>query len=199
MNMYAIRTALADSLSIKEDSTVMEELFSRYHSPQELLNASPEELTSIKGIGLKKAQQIVGTLKLARAINAPKADSYKISCPDDAFQLLRHEIGHLLHEESWILCLNTKNRVISKIRISIGSLSAAIVHPRELFKQAILRSSASIIFSHNHPSGDCTPSQEDIALSRRLKECGTLLGVDMLDSLVISSDNYCSLVERGLL
>lgn len=198
-SMYTIKSALADALCVKEDNTILEQLFSRYVTPQELLNASAEELVSIKGLSVKKAQQIVGTLKLARTIHAPKAEGYRISCPDDCFQLLRYEIGHLLHEESWILCLNTKNRVISKTRISVGSLSAAVVHPREVFKQAIMRSSASIVFAHNHPSGDCTPSPEDISLSRRLKECGDLLGVDVLDSVVIGSDNYCSLKERGLM
>jgi len=198
-NMYAIRSALADSLSIKEDSTIMEELFTRYITTQELLNACPEELTSIKGVTPKKAKQITATLKLARAINTPKAEGAAINCPADAYQLVRHEVGHLLHEEAWILCLNTKNRVITKFRISVGSLSSAIVHPREVYKKAILRSSASIIFYHNHPSGDCTPSQEDISLTRRLKDCGSLLGIDLLDSIVITSNSYCSLSESGLL
>lgn len=199
MSMYAIRSALADSLSIKEDSTAMEVLFTRYISTQELLNASVEELTAIKGITPKKAQQIVGTLKLARTINAPRVEGYKISCPADAYNLVKHQVSHLDHEQAWILCLNTKNRVISNTRISVGSLAAAVVHPRELFKQAILRSASSILFYHNHPSGDCTPSQEDIMLSRRLKESGSLLGVDVIDSLVIGSDSFCSLVEHGLM
>ncbi|WP_255570129.1 RadC family protein [Cohnella sp. CFH 77786] len=197
--MYMIKSALADALCVKEDSNILEELFSRYVTPQELLNASVEELVSLKGFTVKKAQQIVGTLKLARTIHAPRVEGFKISCPSDCFDILRHELSHLLHEEAWLLCLNSKNRIISRTRIGIGSLSAAIVHPRELFKQAILRSSASIIFAHNHPSGDCTPSQEDISLTRRLKECGDLLGIELLDSLVIGSDSYCSFKERGLM
>jgi len=197
--MYSIKAQLAEAICVKEDSTIMEELFSRYVTPQELLNASAEELVSIKGLSVKKAQQIVGTLKLARTIHAPRAEGYRISCPEDAFQLLRYEIGHLDHEEAWLLCLNTKNIVVAKTRISVGSLSAAVVHPRDLFKQALLRSSASIIFAHNHPSQDVTPSQEDISLSVRLKDCGSLLGVDVLDSLIISSHSFCSLTERGLM
>jgi DNA repair protein radc len=197
--MYSIRAALADSLSIKEDSSVMVELFSRYITPQELLNISSEQLVSIKGITPRKAQQIAGTLKLARTINAPKVDGYKIGCPADAFQLVRHEVAHLDHERASILCLNTKNRVISNTCVGVGSLSAAVVHPRELFKKAILRSASSVIFYHNHPSGDPTPSQEDIALSRRLKECGELLGVELLDSLVIGANTYCSLKEQGMM
>ena len=199
MSMYAIRTALAESLSVKEDSTIMNELFTRYISTQELLNACPDELTSIKGVTPKKAKQITAALTLARTINAPKAEGYKISCPADAFQLVRHEVAHLDHEEAWILCLNTKNLVITNIKVSVGSLSAAIVHPREVFKKSILRSAASIIFYHNHPSGECTPSQEDIALSRRLKECGDLIGIELLDSLVIGDASYCSLKEQGLM
>lgn len=199
MNMYSIKTALADTLCVKETSTVMEELFSRYVTPSELLGVTIEELCTIKGLGRKKAQQIFSTLHLARTFNIPKQQGYAIKSPEDAFELMRYEIGHLLHEEFWILCLNTKNRVISKQRISVGSLNAAIVHPREVFRAAIIRASASIICLHNHPSGDCTPSSEDISLSKRLKECSQLTGVDVLDSLVISSDTYCSLVERGLM
>lgn len=199
MNMYAIRSALADSLCIKEDSAVMEELFSRYVTPLELLNASPEELVSIKGIGLKKAQQIVSTLKLARALNMPREIPQVIRSPKDVFDIMRFEIGHLLHEEFWILMLNTKNRVIAKNRVSVGSLNAAIVHPREVFRAAITRASASIICLHNHPSGDCTPSPEDITLTKRLKECGDLIGIEVLDSLVIHTDSYYSMKEQGLL
>ncbi|CAM3830653.1 DNA repair protein RadC [Paenibacillus lactis] len=199
MNMYMIRSALADSLCIKENSSVMEELFSRYATPAELLNADPGELTSIKGIGAKKAQQIVSTLKLARAINTPRVENYKILCPKDAFQLMKFEIGHLLHEEFWILMLNTKNGVIAKHRVSVGTLNSAIVHPREVFRAAITRASASIICLHNHPSGDCTPSPEDISLSRRLRECGDLIGIEVLDSLVVHTDSYYSMKEQGLL
>jgi len=197
-NMY-IKSALAEAISVKEDSSIMEELFTKYITTQELLNACPEELSSISGVTPKKAKQIAGVLKLARAMNTPKAEGALISSPADAYRLVKHDVAHLLHEEAWILCLNVKGRIITKIRISIGSLSAAIVHPREVYKNALLRSSASILFYHNHPSGDCTPSQEDIELSRRLKDCGSLLGVDLLDSLVITSNSYCSLSENGLI
>lgn len=199
MDMYAIRSAISDSLCVKEDSSIMDELFSRYITTAELLNASIEELAAIRGLGMKRARLIVNTLRLARAINTPKMEDYKIRCPEDAFNLMKFEIGHLLHEEFWILMLNTKNGVIAKHRVSIGSLNSAVVTPREVFKKAILRSSASLLCLHNHPSGDCTPSQEDISLSRRLKECGDLIGIDVLDSLVISQYKYYSLKENGLL
>lgn len=199
MNMYSIKSALADALCVKESSTIMQELFTRFVTPYELLDASIEELQSIKGIGPAKSKQIVSTLKLARALNTPRENPSIIRSPRDVFDLMRFQIGHLLHEEFWILLLNTKNHIISKERISVGSLNSAIVHPRECFRIAIARASASIIAIHNHPSGDCTPSPEDIALSKRLKESGTLLGLDVLDSLVITTDTYSSLTELGLM
>lgn len=199
MNMYAIRSALADSISVKEDSSVMQELFTRFSTPHELLGATVEELQTVKGISGSKAKQITSTLKLARALNTPKHDTYVIRSPKDAFDLMRYEVGHLMHEEFWIICCNTKNHVISKERISVGSLSAAIVHPRETYRRAIVKVSASIIAIHNHPSTDCTPSHEDIQLTKRLAEAGKILGVELLDHLVISTESYCSLKERGLM
>jgi DNA repair protein RadC len=199
MNMYSIKTALADALCVKESSPVMQELFTRFVTPYELLDATEFELTQIKGVGPAKARQIVSTLKLARALNTPRENPHIIRSPKDVFDIMRFEIGHLLHEEFWILMLNTKNGVNFKHRVSVGSLNAAIVAPREVFKKAILRSSASIICLHNHPSGDCTPSPEDISLSNRLKEGGDLLGIELLDSLVIHTDSYYSMKDRGLL
>lgn len=197
MNLYSIKTALADALCVKETSPIIQELFSRFVTPFELLDANEMELTQIKGIGPARARQIVSALKLARALNTPRESKAIIRSPKDVFDLMRFEIGHLMHEEFWILQLSTKNHVIANNRISVGSLNAAVVHPREVFRAAISRGSASIIACHNHPSGDCTPSPEDIALSARLKECGDIIGIEVLDSLVISTDNYYSLKESG--
>lgn len=199
MNMYMIKSALADMLCVKETNPMIEELFSRYLTPNELLNANESELVAVKGVDLAKARQITATLKLARALNTPKEDPYTIRKPEDVFHLMRFEVGHLMQEEFWILPLDTKNHVICKHRISLGTLNSAIVHPRECYRYLIQRAAASWVAVHNHPSGDSTMSHEDIQLTKRLAEAGELLGIELLDHVIVSTDNYCSLKERGIL
>ncbi|MEG3041012.1 MAG: DNA repair protein RadC, partial [Clostridium sp.] len=97
-----------------------------------------------------------------------------------------------------LIMLNTKNVIISVKDISIGNLNSSIVHPREVFIEAIKQSSASVILCHNHPSGDPTPSNEDILITKRLKECGTMLGIEVLDHLIIGNEAYVSLKEKGI-
>ena len=109
-----------------------------------------------------------------------------------------------LHERAeeyfMLLCLNTKGFIIGTHEVSHGHLSGSIVHPREVFKRALLNNAAAIIVAHNHPSGDTTPSQEDIGVTKRLKDCGDLLGVKLLDHIIVSpSGNYTSLADDGLL
>jgi len=98
-----------------------------------------------------------------------------------------------------LIMLNTKNIIISVKDISIGNLNSSIVHPREVFIEAIKLSSASVILCHNHPSGDPTPSKEDILITKRLKECGTLLGIEVLDHIIIGNEAYISLKEKGII
>ncbi|WP_245237538.1 JAB domain-containing protein [Paenibacillus ihuae] len=199
MNIYMIKSALADALCVKESSPMIQELFSRFVTPSELLGANESELTCIKGVGPVKARQIVSTLKLARALNTPRTDPYIIRKPEDVFQLMRFEVGHRMVEEFWILPLNTKNHVICKERISIGTINSAIVGVREVYRSLIQRSACSWIALHNHPSSDCTPSQEDIQLTKRFAEAGVLLGIELLDHVITTTDSYCSLKERGLM
>lgn len=199
MNIYSIKTALADALCVKEDSTVIQELFSRFVTPFELLDANESELTSIKGVGPAKARQIVSTLKLARALNTPRENPYVIRKPEDVFQLMRFTVGHLMHEEFWILPLNTKNHVICKERVSVGTINSALVHPRECYRFLIQRAAASWIAVHNHPTQMTEASPEDIQLTKRLAEVGELLGIELLDHVIVSTDSFCSLKERGLM
>ncbi|MHB9130371.1 MAG: RadC family protein [Armatimonadota bacterium] len=122
-----------------------------------------------------------------------------ISSPADVFAMLRGEIGLSDREIFLTLLLDTRNRVIGLHQVSIGSLNASIVHPRETFKAAILGNAAAIILAHSHPSGDLEPSREDLAVTSRLTQAGELLGVPVLDHLIISDDAFLSLKERGLL
>lgn len=127
-------------------------------------------------------------------------DGRKINSPEDAAELGKKFLEEADREQMILCCLDTKNQPVSISVISIGSLNSSIVHPREVFKSAILSNAASIILYHNHPSGDPSPSQEDINITKRLIECGKLIGIDVLDHLIIGQDNrFCSLKERGVM
>jgi DNA repair protein RadC len=103
-------------------------------------------------------------------------------------------------EESMVMItLDTKNNITGLFTVSQGSLNSSIVHPREIYKRAILQNAASIIIAHNHPSGDTTPSQEDIAVTKRISEAGKLLGIELLDHIIVGDIGFCSLKERGII
>ncbi|WP_306068400.1 RadC family protein [Paenibacillus odorifer] len=193
------KVLLANTLCEKSEGYVMEQLFNRYSTLSELLDVTEHELLTIKGIGKAKSRQILSALQLARALNATTQQVYTIGSPKDAADLMMPELAYLQREHFVLLFLNTKNRVIGKEVIAIGSLDSAIVHPREVYKAAVKRSSAAIIAVHNHPSGDPTPSREDIALTERLVNAGEIMGVQLLDHLIIANENYCSMKERGLM
>ncbi|MDQ0059457.1 JAB domain-containing protein [Paenibacillus harenae] len=199
MNIYSIKTALADALCVKEDSNMIQELFSRFVTPNELLEASEVELTCIKGVGPAKARQIVSTLKLARALNTPRENPTVIRSPKDVFDIMRFTVGYRSVEEFWILALNTKNHIVWKEKVSIGTINSAIVGVREVYRFLVQRNACSWVALHNHPSGICDPSPEDIQLTNRLVQAGELLNIQLLDHIITSTDSYCSLKERGLM
>ena len=119
--------------------------------------------------------------------------------PEDLYKLLRPRIAREYREHFVAVLLSTRNAVIGIETISVGSLNASIVHPREVFKPAIIHSASAIALAHNHPSGDVTPSEEDLAITRRLKEAGHLLGIELLDHVVVARRSFASLKERKLL
>jgi len=165
-----------------------------------LSKASLEELTAIKGVGKCKAAQILSAVELGKRISVSiEKDKLKISSPMDVANLMIEEMKYFKKEYFKIIMLDTKNQVISIEDISMGSLNASIVHPREVFIGAIKRSSASIILVHNHPSGDPTPSKEDINITKRLSEAGDILGIKILDHLIVAESKYVSLKEKGLI
>ncbi|PHD72659.1 hypothetical protein COF64_20565 [Bacillus sp. AFS043905] len=165
-----------------------------------LKEASVEELTVIKGIGEAKAIQILASIELGRRINnLNDQDRYVIRSPEDGANYCMEEMRFLSQEHFVCLYLNTKNQVLQKTTIFIGSLNASIVHPREVFKEAFKRSAASIICLHNHPSGDPSPSREDIEVTKRLVECGKIIGIEVLDHIIIGEHKYVSLKEKGYL
>lgn len=165
-----------------------------------LLTSSLHDFVKLKGIGSAKAAQLLALGEISKRFRAFKSgNEYKITSPRDAANYIMEEMRVLQKEHLKVIMLNTKNIIISVKDISIGSLNSSIVHPREVFKEAIKSSCASIIICHNHPSGDPTPSKEDINVTYRLKECGKLLGIDVIDHIIIGNGRYISLKEKGIL
>jgi DNA repair protein RadC len=165
-----------------------------------LKDATIEELTAIKGIGSAKGVLILSALELGKRLSQYKPNErYVIRSPEDGADYVMEELRNLNQEHFVVLFLNTKNQIIHRQTIFIGSLNASIVHPREVFREAVKRSAASIIVAHNHPSGDPTPSQEDIHVTKRLAESGKIIGIELLDHLVIGDRKFVSLKEKGYL
>jgi DNA repair protein RadC len=163
-----------------------------------LLDMSMSELTAIKGIGPAKAVQLRAGIELGRRIiRSGNGEVVTVRKPQDAANYVMEELRYLKKEHFICLFLNTKNHIIARETLSIGTLNASLVHPREVFRAAVKAGSASIICVHNHPSGDPMPSPEDIALTKRLVEAGELMGIEVLDHLVIGDGRFISLKEHG--
>ncbi len=159
-----------------------------------------EELQRIKGIGLAKAVQVKAVLELGKrlAVSA-RPQRISVSSPQDVASVLMEEMRYYQKEHFRIVLLNTKNQIISVEEISVGSLNSSIVHPREIFNQPVKKSAAAILLVHNHPSGDPSPSREDLEVTKRLMEAGRILGIQVLDHLIVGDGRYLSFKEEGLL
>lgn len=164
-----------------------------------LLDSSVEELAKIKGIGLAKAVELKAAVELGRRVGIISKKVQYVKSPQDVGDLLMEEMRYLKKEHFNIIMLNTKNQVIGIENISIGTLNTSLVHPREVFHAAIKRSSASIVLVHNHPSGDPTPSREDIAITQRMIEAGKILGIEVLDHVIIGNGKFLSLKQENMI
>ena len=164
-----------------------------------LLDVSYEEVSKIKGIKKVKACQIIAIMEIVNRTLKSQNKEIKISSPRDVSALLINEMANLNQEVFKLILLNTKNIVISTKDIFKGTLNSSVVHPREVFKEAVQRGSANIIVCHNHPSGDPNPSKEDINITIRLKECGRIMGIELLDHIIIGNNKYVSLKEKGII
>lgn len=165
-----------------------------------LRDITMEELQTINGIGQTKAAQILASIEIGKRISYESAESrVRISSPMTVANLFMDEMRYLDKEYFNILLLDTKNQIITKEIISIGTLNASIVHPRDVFKVAIKKNANSIILLHNHPSGDPTPSSEDVNVTKRLIEVGELVGIKVLDHIVIGDNEYISMREKRII
>ncbi|MDD5082003.1 MAG: DNA repair protein RadC, partial [Dehalococcoidales bacterium] len=170
-------------------------LLSQFHSLHGIAGASMEELASVRGIGVAKSSQIKAAFELAnRLVDSPTTeDRPQVKIPEDAAAVVGSRLRGKKKEHFLALLLDTRNRLLKISEISIGSLDSSIVHPREAFKEAISVSAATIIFVHNHPSGDPTASEDDVALTKRLAQTGGILGIDVLDHVIIGDNKFSSL------
>jgi len=174
--------------------SVSQNLLARFGNLAKMKEASVEELQKVDGIGFATACKLKAALKLGeKALNKHNKYDYKITTPKEVFELLKNDLGSKKKEHFKILSLNTRKKLIGIDDISIGILDSSIAHPREIFKTAIQNSAASIILVHNHPSGDPTPSNDDIKMTERIIEAGKIMGIEIDDHVIISDNLFASL------
>ncbi len=175
-------------------------LLARFGSVRGLAEASVEQLTSVHGIGPAKAVQLKAAVELARrATLASNGHVPVIDSADAAAALVRPHLLDKRREHVVVLLLDARHRLLRMSTVAIGSLSASLVHPRELFKDAIAASAAAVLVAHNHPSGDPTPSAHDLQLTERLVEAGAVIGIEVIDHLIIGGEGVVSLRSSGLI
>lgn len=165
-----------------------------------LAKLNVEELMRHKGIGEAKAITIIAALELGRRRKeeAPE-ERIQIRSSKDAFGILQPELGDLHHEEFMVLMLNRNNKVTSKERISAGGVTGTVVDPKVIFKRALDKRAAGIVLAHNHPSGNLSPSKQDIALTKQVNEAGRLLEISVIDHLIVTQNGYFSFADEGML
>jgi DNA repair protein RadC len=193
-----LQIILRSGTSGESVALLAQKLLAHFGNLEKIKEASIEELMSIKGIGLTKATQIKAALELGRRAELTiETHKRKILSPEDVFKLMKSKLKDYSKEHFYIIALTTRNTVICEI--SIGTLNSSLVHPREVFNEAIRHKASSIILIHNHPSNDPTPSKDDIEITIRLIESGKILDIEVIDHIIITKNNYFSFKERKLI
>lgn len=164
-----------------------------------IVEGTKDSFKKFNGISNVKAAQLMAISEISKRISTLKNEKFKISSPNDAAFILMEEMRYYKKEYFKIIILDTKNNIIKISDISVGSLNSSIVHPREVFVEAISNFASSIILVHNHPSGEPQPSKEDIRLTQRLVECGEILGINVLDHIIIGDGQFFSFKEENLI
>lgn len=185
----------------KDPMAVAENIVNQYSTLRDICNASVENLTEVKGLGEKRAIMLKAAVEIGRRLVTSKTeDRVTIKSPKDVRDLVFASVIGEPREHFRAVFLNTKNDVVKIKTISVGILNAALIHPRDLFREAVKVSAASVVVTHNHPSGDPTPSHEDIEVTKRLYAAGKIMGIDVLDHVITGDgDKWISMKERGLM
>ena len=166
---------------------------------EDLRHITLSELISIKGIGISKASSLLAAIELGIRISKKVTSLHNVifKSVNDVFEYFKEEIGYNTQESFYTVYLDSKNMIIETKELFKGTLNHSMVHPREIFKEAYLTSSASIILIHNHPSGNVLPSKEDILLTKRIIDIGNVMGIKVMDHIIVSSNSYYSFYENG--
>jgi DNA repair protein RadC len=175
------------------------ELLNRFGSLAGIGQAGIKEICDVAGMGPAKAAEIKAAIEIGRRYQKPSLAGASFCSSQDVAEYYRPRMRDLRKEVFKCALLDTKNKIIRDEEVSVGSLSASIVHPRDTFKAAIRESAAAVVFIHNHPSGDTKPSQEDILLTKRLVQAGEVLGIQVLDHIIIGDGNHFSFRDNGLI
>jgi DNA repair protein RadC len=184
----------------KSVMSIAQELLVRFGNVRAISQATIEELSQIKGIGLAKAAQIKACFELGKREELePELKNFDIKNPESVVKAIRASIKDKAKEHFKLILLNPRNKIIGISTISIGTLNASLVHPREVFKDAIMHNAASVVLAHNHPSGDPEPSEDDIKITKKLVESGKILSIDVIDHIVVGKNSFLSFKERGLI
>ncbi|MBN1478553.1 DNA repair protein RadC, partial [Candidatus Sumerlaeota bacterium] len=175
-------------------------LLARFESLGELARTGLGELCEVSGIGPAKAAEILAALELGRRSQGPRIErGEKWASSERIHEALAPRLASLDHEEFRLLLLDTRLRLIREVVVSKGDLTGSVVHPREVFKQAIRESAAAVIAVHNHPSGDPSPSFEDREITNQLASAGEIVGIRLLDHIIIGAEGYVSFADQGWL
>lgn len=185
-------------------SMTSQKLLSYFGSLEGIMNASLEDLQSVKGLGLAKASQLKACFEIARRVFtkneiAEEVQQKEITSAEEVYELIKSKISNYAKEHFVVLSFDTRNKFLGVDTISVGILNANLVHPRETFDAAIRRHAAQIIVTHNHPSGDPEPSEDDLEITKRLVEAGKILGIEVIDHIVVTKNSFFSFKEKGLI
>jgi DNA repair protein RadC len=198
-NSELLAIILGSGMRGKSVIQLSQELLTKFGGLEHLADATIEELCEVKGLGRAKAVQLRALVALAgRLSQKNQSVKVKIDHPESAYNLVREELERQKKEVFTIILMDVKGYVINQQVVSIGTLSHSLIHPREVFYPAIRHKAASILLAHNHPSGDPTPSKEDLSVTEKLIEVGKVMGIPVRDHLIIGRDRYISLRQQGV-
>ena len=194
-----LQIILGKGIAGESISSTVQKLFSTFGSLEKIAEASLEELRSIRGIGLAKAAQIKAAFEIGRRFyfQTPSYQSKDLNSPQKVFRLIRSRLTDYSKEHFYLIALNTRNYSVAEV--SVGILNSSLVHPREVFAEAIKNKAASIILVHNHPSEDPTPSKEDVILTQKLVAAGKILGIEVTDHIIVTKKDFFSFRAKKLI